>query len=106
MKTTETNYDNLAFLTVTFSDGFTVTVYDDMTTVIVGSRQWNGYHYDTVKAVRPATDEEEEAFQDDAGKACRQVEAEEAHGSTKSLPKGFNIGSDGRTYDQFDEPIN
>ncbi len=102
----EDKYANLGFLTVTFSDGFTVTVYDDTTTVIVGSRQWNGYHYDTVKAVRPATDEEEENFQDNAGKACAQVEREEKHGSTKSLPKGFSIGSDGRTYDQFDEPIN
>lgn len=45
-------------------------------------------------------------FRQSASAAVREVENCERHGSTKTLPKGWSIGSDGETLNQFGEPVN
>jgi hypothetical protein len=41
-----------------------------------------------------------------ASAACREVEGQEQHGSTKSLPKSWSIGADGATLNQFGDEVN
>lgn len=54
---------------------------------------------------RPATTEEENAYLSEAAETLRQVEAAEREGSTKTLPRGWTIGRDGKTYDQCGEAV-
>ncbi len=41
-----------------------------------------------------------------ATSALREVEGQEEHGSTKTLPKNWSIGEDGATLNQFGEAVN
>lgn len=47
------------------------------------------------------TTQEREDFMADAQCYADEVEREEEHGSTKTLPRGWSVSSDGRTLNQF-----
>lgn len=98
--------------TLVFTDGSTHTDYYDLDEggkllnslrthrIEVGSKI---RFYGEVSEIRQPTPDEEATFYRSASEAEEEVEAREFHRSTKSLPKHWSIGHDGRTYNQFGE---